>query len=190
MADQKISQLTEKTTLVGNDVITILDSEASNANKKAKISAVTALSTYTASAPLDITNKAISIAQSDTSTDGYLSSTDWNKFNQKAVYQTLSEDTTSTTASLAVDNVNFYNKLYRYTQPLTELTLSGAPIETTASSYRYETEIQFTTGATFTFTASGFANRWIGIDAPTFDVSTTYVIAIKNGYAVLGKVGA
>jgi len=36
MTDLKISQLTEKTSLVGNDIITILDSEDSNHNKKAK----------------------------------------------------------------------------------------------------------------------------------------------------------
>ena len=187
MADQKISQLTEKAALVGNDIITILDSEASNVNKKAKVSALPQL---TATAPLDITNGVISIPQSATDSDGYLSSTDWNKFNNRAIYQTLSEDTTHTTASITVDSTNFYNKLYRYTQPLTELTLSGAPIETSASTYRYETEIQFTTGATFTFTATGLANRWLGVSAPTFDVNTSYVIAVKNGYAVCSKVGA
>ena len=37
----------------------------------------------TASSPLSITGGAISIDQSDTSTDGYLSSTDWNTFNNK-----------------------------------------------------------------------------------------------------------
>lgn len=187
MADQKISQLTEKAALVGNDIITILDSEASNVNKKAKISALPQL---TATTPLGITNGVVSIPQAATDSDGYLSSTDWNKFSQKAVYQSLSEDTTHTTASLAVDSTNFYNKLYRYTQPLTELTLSGAPIETSASTYRYETEIQFTTGATFTFTASGMTGKWLGVTAPIFDANTSYVIAIKNGYGVCSKVGA
>ena len=143
-----------------------------------------------ASSPLSITSNALSISAADTSTDGYLTSTDWNKFNNRAVYQTLSEDTTNTTATIAVDSTNFYNKLYRYTQALTELTLTGSLIETSASTYRYETEIQFTTGSTFTFTATGLANRWIGINAPSFDANTTYIIAIKNGYAVLGKVGA
>lgn len=189
MADQKISQLTEKTTLVGNDVITILDSEASNANKKAKVSAVTALSTYTATAPLDIINKVVSISQAGNGVDGYLSGTDWVKFNSKAVTQSLAENS-STTPSLTVNDATFYNKVYRYTEPLTSLTLTGAPIETTTSTYRYETEIQFTTGASFTFTADGLVGKWIGIDAPSFDASTKYIIAIKNGYAVLGKVGA
>lgn len=190
MADQKISQLTEKATLVGNDIITILDSEAANANKKAKVSAITALSTYTATAPLDITNKVVSIPQAASDSDGYLTSSNWVTFNSKAVTQSMVENTTSTTPSIAIDTAGFYNKAYRYTQPLTELTLTGSLIETTPSTYRYDTEIQFTTGATFTFTATGLANKWIGIDAPSFEVNTSYVIAIKNGYAVLGKVGA
>ena len=232
MADQKISQLTEKATLVGNDVITILDSEASNANKKAKVSAVTALSTYTASSPIDITNKVVSIstassttsgalsstdwstfnskqdtisattplditsntitiAQSSATTDGYLSSSDFTKFNSKAVTQSLTEyDDTVTTGSHALNAAGFYNKIYRYTAALTSLELTGSLIETSGSTYRYDTEIQFTTAATFTFTATGLASKWIGVTTPSFEPNTAYVIAIKNGYAVLGKVGA
>lgn len=244
MADQKISQLTEKQTLANDDLL-VIASGSSNYKLKGStvktyaqggLATVATSGDYTdltnkptiptvnnatltvtqngvsagtftanassdttiaitetiqsASSPLSITSNVLSMSTADTNTDGYLTSTDWNKFSNKAVYQTLTEDTTHTTATIAVDNSNFYNKLFRYTQPLTELTLSGTLVETSASTYRYETEIQFTTGATFTFTATGLANRWIGIDAPTFDVSTTYVIAIKNGYAVLGKVGA
>lgn len=143
-----------------------------------------------ASSPLSITSNVLSISTADTTTDGYLTSTDWNKFSNKAVYQTLTEDTTHTTATIAVDNSNFYNKLYRYTQPLTELTLSGTLIETAASTYRYETEIQFTAGTSFTFTANGLVGKWLGVDAPTFEDGSSYVIAVKNGYAVCAKVGA
>jgi len=182
-----IGDLTLKAAPVGTDAVAIADSEDSDKTKKVLLSALPQL---TATTPLDITSGVISIPQSATDSDGYLSSTDWNKFSQKAVYQSLSEDTTHTTASLTVDSTNFYNKLYRYTQPLTELTLSGAPIETSASTYRYETEIQFTTGATFTFTASGMTGKWLGVSAPTFDANTSYVIAIKNGYGVCSKVGA
>ena len=190
MADQKISQLTEKATLVGNDIITILDSEAANANKKAKVSAVTALSTYTASAPLDITNKAISISQSGASTDGYLSSANWVTFNSKANTQKRVVDESSTTPSLDISTSGFYNQLYIYTQPLTSLTLSNSYPDSNTSQYRYETEIQFTTDASFTFTATGLATKWLGIDAPSFEASTAYVIVVKNGYAVCSKVGA
>ena len=180
MADQKISQLTEKQTLVGNDIITILDSEDSNANKKAKVSAVTALSTYIATTPIDITSNVVSISTASTNTNGALTSTDWNTFNGKASAQAVVADTSSTTATLALAS----NTLYTFATALTALTISSIPTGT------YETEIQFTTGSSFTFTATDFANRWIGIDSPTFEANKTYIIAIKNGYAVLGKVGA
>jgi hypothetical protein len=304
MADKKISQLTEKETLVGNDVITILDSEDSNANKKAKVSAVdTLVSTYTGTAPIDITSKVVSIATADatttgalsstdwgtfngkqdvitasapldltsntltiatadtstngaltstdwntfngkqdaitasapldltsntltiatadtstngaltstdwntfngkqdvitasapldltsntltiatadTNTSGAISSTDWNTFNGKAAIQTVTNDTSSTTATLELDA----NKLYVFETALTALTISSIPSGT------YETEIQFTTDTGFTFTDNALTNKWLGVDAPTFEANKTYIIAIKNGYAVLGKVGA
>ena len=104
MADQKISQLTEKQTLVGNDIITILDSEDSNANKKAKVSAVdTLVSTYTGTAPIDITSKVVSIATANTNTSGALTSTDWNTFNgkQDAITASAPLDLTSNTLTIA-----------------------------------------------------------------------------------------
>lgn len=179
MADQKISQLTEKATLVGNDIITILDSENGNANKKAKVSAVTALSTYTATSPIDITSNVVSISTASTSTNGALTSTDWNTFNGKAAVQQVVNKSV-TTDSLALAS----NTVYKYSNALTSLTITSIPSDT------YEVELQFTTDSSFTFTATPLANKWIGVASPTFDANTSYVIAIKNGYAVLGKVGA
>lgn len=190
MADQKISQLTEKQTVVGNDIVPILDSENNNANKKAKLSALAALSNYTASTPLDITNKVISIPQAGVNDDGYLSSANWVTFNSKASTQKRVIDESSTTPSLDISTSGFYNQLYIYTQPLTSLTLSNSYPDSNTSQYRYETEIQFTTDSTFTFTATGLANKWLGVSAPSFDASTSYVIVVKNGYAVCSKVGA
>jgi hypothetical protein len=43
----------------------------------------TALAATTVSAPLGYTAGTLSITQSNTTTDGYLSSTDWNTFNNK-----------------------------------------------------------------------------------------------------------
>ena len=54
----------------------------------------------------------------------------------------------------------------------------------------YETEIQFTTDTGFTFTDNALTNKWLGVDAPTFEDGSSYVIAVKNGYAVCAKVGA
>lgn len=91
---------------------------------------------------------------------------------------------TSTTPTIDLNNSSNYHKVFVYTLPLTSLTL------TNVSSKTFEQEIQFTTDSTFTFTASGLTGKWLGVSAPTFDPNTSYVIAIKNGYAVCSKVGA
>ena len=187
MADQKISQLSEKTTLVADDVITILDSQNNNANKKAKVSAVTALTTYTATAPLEMTDNVISIPLANANTDGYLSSSNWTTFYYKANTQSLRNDTTHTTPNIDMSSPAFYNRFYRYAVPLTSLTLTNELIEESGSVYRYETEIRFTTGETFAFTATGLEGKWIG-GTPTFEVNKSYVIAIKNGTAAWGEI--
>lgn len=177
MADQKISQLTEKATLVGNDIITILDSENGNANKKAKVSAVTALSTYTATSPIDITSNVVSISTASTNTNGALTSTDWNTFNGKANVQAVVADLSSTSATLALAS----NTLYTFATALTSLTISSIPNDT------YETEIQFTTDTGFTFTDNALTNKWVG-GAPTFEDSKSYVIVVKNGLGAWGEI--
>ena len=187
MADQKISQLSEKTTLVADDIITILDSQNNNINKKAKLSAVKALSTYTASAPIDITDNVISIPPANAVTDGYLSKNTWATFYFKASTQSITDDKTSTTPSIDLSGPAFYNRFYRYAVPLTSLTLTNELIEENGTVYRYETEIQFTTDATFAFTATGLEGKWVG-GTPTFEVNKSYVIAIKNGIASWGEI--
>ena len=47
---------------------------------------------YTFSAPLLLTGRTVSITQSNTSTDGYLSATDWNTFNNKLTSSLASAD--------------------------------------------------------------------------------------------------
>lgn len=181
MVDQKISQLTEKQTLVGNDVITILDSEDNNTNKKAKVSAVnTLVSTYTGTAPINITGKVVSIATADATTTGALSSTDWSTFNAKAGAQQVIADTENTTATLELAS----NTLYTFSEPLTALTISSL------ASGTYENEIQFIADEEFTLTAEALTGKWLGVDEPTFTAGETYIIKIKNGYAISYKVGA
>ena len=231
MADQKISQLSEKQTLDANDLLVIA---TNNNNYKVKGSTVKTFAqdglatvatsgdytdltnkptiptvnnatltitqngvsagTFTANAssdttiaitetiqsansPLSITSNTLSISTADTSTSGALSSTDWNTFNSKANAQAVVADTTSTTATLALAS----NTLYTFSEPLTDLTISSIPSDT------YETEIQFSSGTGFTFTASVLTGKWIG-GTPTFEPNKTYVIAIKNGLAAWGEV--
>ena len=130
-----------------------------------------------ATSPLDITSGVISISTADTSTSGAISSTDWNTFNGKADVQTVINDDTNTTVDLILQA----NKLYTFDNALVSLTISAIPSGT------YETEIQFTTGATFSFTATPLANLWVN-GTPTFDANKHYVIAIKNGIGAYGEI--
>ena len=84
--------------------------------------------------------------------------------------------TPSITLSASVD------KCISCTTPLTSLTISGTPTVATM-----ETEIQFTTGETFAFTATGLEGKWVG-GTPTFETNKSYVITIKNSVAAWGEI--
>lgn len=109
----------------------------------------------------------------------YNDSFGYTKLNQ------VSETSTETAPTYYIQGDSGSNKHIKYTNPLASLTLTGNP-----RNQPGELEFQFTTGSTFAFTAATLVGKWIGIAAPTFDPNTSYVICIKNGYAVLGKVGA
>ena len=61
---------------------------------------------YTFSPPLSLTGNTVSISQATTSTNGYLSSTDWNTFNSKQSALTFSDSLVNTggTVTLVGDN--------------------------------------------------------------------------------------
>ena len=84
--------------------------------------------------------------------------------------------TPSLTLSAIVDKCISCNK------PLTSLTILGTPTKATM-----ETEIQFTTGETFAFTATELEGKWVG-GTPTFEANKSYVISIKNGIAAWGEI--
>lgn len=86
----------------------------------------------------------------------------------------------SATPSLTLSAI--VDKCISCTKPLTSLTISGTPTKATM-----ETEIQFTTGATFAFTATGLEGKWVG-GTPTFEANKSYVISIKNGVVAWGEV--
>lgn len=73
------------------------------------------------------------------------------------------------------------NTVYKWTQPVTSMTLL------TTSTSLLETEIDFTTGSTFSFTATGLTGKWINQN-PNWQANTHYIICIKNGYAVWGEI--
>ena len=97
--------------------------------------------------------------------------------------QTVYDSLTTTTPIIELDDAVNMHSVHVYSSALTSLTLTNAP----SKNQGFEIEIQFTTGATFTFTASGLVGKWIG-GAPTFEPNKTYVIAIKNGLAAWGEV--
>lgn len=227
MTDLKISQLQEKTSLVGNDVITILDSEDSNHNKKAKsdvinayvfgetstnVQGLTAKSSVAGGDIVSILDSADSNANKKTTASAintYVfgeTSTNVQGLTQKNSIadndvltildsadnlapkkvlagainpkQKTVTDTTSTTASVSVTE----NTVYTFTQPLTSLTLSSV------ADSLLESELDFTTGTSFSFTATPLTNKWIN-NVPTWIANTHYIISIKSGYATWGIVG-
>ena len=106
-----------------------------------------------------------------------------NDSNKKARKATLFQiPTTSVSATPAIALSSNVDKFISCTTPITSLTISGTPTKATM-----ETEIQFTTGETFAFTATGLEGKWIG-GTPTFEPNKTYVISIKNGTAAWGEI--
>lgn len=88
------------------------------------------------------------------------------------------QDTSSTTASINVSE----NTDYIFTQPLTSLTLG------TIANSAYYSDIYFTTGNSFTFTANNLTSYYF-VNTPTFDANTEYKIHIVRGKAEISYIG-
>lgn len=88
------------------------------------------------------------------------------------------QDTSSTTASINVSE----NTDYIFTQPLTSLTLG------TIANSTYYSDIYFTTGNSFTFTASNLTGYYF-TNTPTFNANTEYKIHIVRGKAEISYIG-
>ena len=101
------------------------------------------------------------------------------KARKSALFQQLVTNTSATPVITLSANVD---KCISCTTPLTSLTISGTPTVATM-----ETEIQFTTDATFAFTATGLEGKWVG-GTPTFEANKSYVITIKNSIAAWGEI--
>ena len=109
--------------------------------------------------------------------------TDDNNTNKRArksaLFQQLTPNGSATPVIVLSSSVD---KCISCTTPLTSLTISGTPTKATL-----ETEIQFTTGETFAFTATGLEGKWIG-GTPTFEANKSYVITVKNSIAAWGEI--
>ena len=98
---------------------------------------------------------------------------------KSALFQQLTPNRSATPSIVLSSSVD---KCITCTTPLTSLTISGTPTVATM-----ETEIQFTTGETFAFTATGLEGKWVG-GTPTFEANKSYVITVKNSTAAWGEI--
>lgn len=89
-------------------------------------------------------------------------------------------DTTSTTATInnVVANVD-----YTFSKPLTSLTLG------TIAKSQYQTDIYFTTGDTFTFSAPNLTEWFFESNPPTFMTNKSYKISISQGKGTISYIG-
>lgn len=85
-----------------------------------------------------------------------------------------------TTPSLALEA----NTDYVFTNALTSLTLTTIPVS------QYSTDLYFTTGNSFTFSATNLTQYYFSDNPPTFNTNTTYKIHITEGKAQISYIGA
>lgn len=94
--------------------------------------------------------------------------------------RTVSTNTTATTPTIS--NVAKGTD-YIFTQPLTSLTLG------TIENSTYYTDIYFTTGNTFSFSATNLTEYYFSANPPTFNTNTSYKIHIAEGKAHISYIG-
>jgi len=123
-----------------------------------------------ATAPLSITTNVISISQATTSTNGYLSSTDWNTFNNKT-------SNTGTVTSVSG------------TGTVSGLTLSGTVTTTgslTLGGTLLLTSLNVTTALGFTPVTNA---RTLTINGTTYDLTADRTWTISTGISTLTTTG-
>lgn len=107
----------------------------------------------------------------------------YNVYSQTLPLRQHIDTSSDPSPNINLSLLNEIHRCYKYTSPLNSLTLNLTP----PINQGFETEFQFTTGSTFTFSATDLVGKWIG-GVPTFEPNKSYVIAIKNGLAAWGEV--
>ena len=110
------------------------------------------------------TSTSLSISQATTSTSGYLSSTDWNTFNNKA----------SSTATFTLGSTSI--ALGSTTTSIAGLTLTAAAINGTVGATTASTGAFTTLTATEQLTLNGATSGTVAFVAPTVAGSQTYTL--------------
>lgn len=112
MADTKISNLPEATSMSDDDIFVVVDSPGgSPVTKKITKSNLftdvpTENTTYNVTAPITLVGTTIAMPKATTSVNGYLSSTDWDTFNDKADASTLSTHIASSSIHYIKSSIN------------------------------------------------------------------------------------
>ena len=109
MADSKISNLPAMTSMSDDDIFVVVDSpggspttkKITKSNLLGSYSTTDTDTTYNATAPITVTGTTIAIPKASTSVNGYLSSADWDTFNEKSDVANLGDltDVVSTTSA-------------------------------------------------------------------------------------------
>ena len=176
---------------VGDSVIAATDSPGQTAgnwntlNGNVSYVPAKAATTISTSAPLSgggdlSTNRTLSISQATTSTNGYLSSTDWNTFNGKASTSgTLGQFAATTSSQLAgviSDETDSGSLVFNTSPTLSGVTLSDG----TANGVLYlNSSKQVTSGSGLVFDSSG--NLGIGTSSPTSASGYTFITLQDSG---------
>ncbi len=146
----------------------------------------------TSTAPITLTNGLVGINQAGVSADGYLSSTDWNTFNNKAGVGntwTLTGNTginASTNFIGTTDNQSLVFKANNQLSGKIDLPLNN-------SLFGYQAGRGITTGSNITFTGyqSGYSNTTggsnTGVGSIALFANTTGSNNTASGYGALGS---
>lgn len=180
-------------TIYNSDGVTPFIEFSANASEAVTATLPQSGNTYTADSPVNIADNKITISQASATTDGYLSSTDWNTFNNKSgglsyfgegvfddelsAYAFFSPKLTSgkTGYVLGVDinpfNMGYINNMYSINTYTDNLNINDISHGRVATIYTYEANFDFSS-------ISGVSN----LVGSTHTISTN-TITISNSYS-------
>ena len=156
---------------------------------------ITGLGSISVSGSGDLSaNRTISIAQSSVSSDGYLSATDFNTFNNKQGTITLTTTGTSGAATFSSNTLNIPNyapDLSGYVTLATTQTISGAKTFSTVIKYSGTSQIldasSGTTGYLYQYLANTTGAAYFGLERSTggglFTGSSAYATVLGSASA-------
>lgn len=135
-----------------------------------------------ATSPLSIASNVISISQATTSTSGYLSSTDWNTFNNKQGAITLTTTGTSGAATLVSNTLNIpqYQAAYTILSTLGALTNASGVLTNNGSG-----TLSWAAASSGTVTSVAMTvPTGLSISGSPITTSGTLALTLTSGYVI------